>query len=114
MNCLELVLTTPWSLYDVFVIEEKHGFNKQVCKIKQILEYQQSLPSFLFQTFTIFIKDQLTKFIVVNVISVPIIAISILLIKWAGDSFFIYLWLFASACMFVSHFTYFVILVNFA
>lgn len=28
---IEAVLGLPWQIYDTFVIEEKHGFNKQVC-----------------------------------------------------------------------------------
>lgn len=30
VTLIESVLSLPWQLYDTFVIEEKHGFNKQV------------------------------------------------------------------------------------
>ncbi|XP_077976932.1 CAAX prenyl protease 1 homolog [Glandiceps talaboti] len=64
----------PWSIYSTFVIEQKHGFNKQ------------SLGFYL--------KDQLKKFVITLVISLPITAILIYIIKVGGDYFFIYAWLF--------------------
>ncbi|XP_070568575.1 CAAX prenyl protease 1 homolog [Ptychodera flava] len=68
------VTGTPWSMYSTFVIEEKHGFNKQ--------------------TLSFYIKDQMKKFVVTLVIALPITAILIYIIKMGGDYFFIYAWLF--------------------
>ncbi|XP_076374048.1 CAAX prenyl protease 1 homolog [Tachypleus tridentatus] len=68
------VVSLPWVVYRVFVLEERHGFNKQT-------------PGF-------FIKDQIKKFIVTQVIMLPIISAIIKIIKIGGEYFFIYLWLF--------------------
>ncbi|XP_038865226.1 CAAX prenyl protease 1 homolog [Salvelinus namaycush] len=64
----------PWSIYNTFVIEEKHGFN------------QQSLGFFL--------KDAVKKFIVTQCILLPVTSLLLYIIKIGGDFFFIYAWLF--------------------
>ncbi|BFZ09759.1 hypothetical protein BsWGS_12798 [Bradybaena similaris] len=69
------IMSLPWSLYSTFVIEEKHGFNKQ--------------------TLGFFIKDTLKHMGVTLVISLPVTAVLIYIIKAGGDYFFIYAWLFA-------------------
>lgn len=73
---LSVVVDLPWSIYSTFVVEEKHGFNKQT-------------PSF-------FAKDKIKKFVLSQVISAPVVAMAIYIIKIGGDYFFIYLWLFCS------------------
>ena len=65
----------PFSVYRTFVLEEKHGFNKQT-------------PGF-------YAKDQIKKFVVGQVIQTPILAAVIKIIYWGGDYFFVYLWVFA-------------------
>lgn len=69
-----LVTGLPWSLYSTFVIEERHGFNKQ--------------------TLGFFIKDQIKKLAVSIALSIPITSLLIYIIKIGGDYFFIYAWLF--------------------
>lgn len=64
----------PWSLYNTFVIEEKHGFNQQ--------------------TLGFFLKDALKKFAVTQCILVPVTSLLLYIIKIGGDYFFIYAWLF--------------------
>lgn len=64
----------PWSLYSTFVIEEKHGFNKQ--------------------TLGFFLKDLLKKLAVMTAISLPLVAALLYIIKWGGEYFFVYTWLF--------------------
>lgn len=64
----------PFTIYGTFVIEERHGFNKQ--------------------TFGFFVKDQIKKFIVMLLIAAPITALMIYIIKMGGDYFFIYVWAF--------------------
>ena len=56
-------------------MEQKHGFNKQT-------------PAF-------YVKDQIKKFIVGQLIQSPILAAIIKIVYWGGDYFFVYLWLFA-------------------
>ncbi|XP_068698816.1 CAAX prenyl protease 1 homolog isoform X2 [Montipora foliosa] len=64
----------PWTLYSTFVIEERHGFNKQ--------------------TIGFFFKDLLKKLAVMTAISLPLVAALLYIIKWGGQYFFIYTWLF--------------------
>ncbi|XP_077415078.1 CAAX prenyl protease 1 homolog [Vanacampus margaritifer] len=67
----------PWSLYNTFVIEEKHGFNQQ--------------------TLGFFIKDAVKKFAVTQCILLPVTSLLLYIIKIGGDYFFIYAWLFTLA-----------------
>lgn len=62
----------PWGLYSTFVIEERHGFNKQ--------------------TLGFFFKDLVKKLLVSTALTLPIVAAIIWIIKWGGDYFFIYAW----------------------
>lgn len=64
----------PWSLYNTFVIEEKHGFNQQ--------------------TLGFFLKDAFKKFAVTQCILLPVTSLLLYIIKIGGDYFFIYAWLF--------------------
>ncbi|XP_051578440.1 CAAX prenyl protease 1 homolog [Myxocyprinus asiaticus] len=64
----------PWSLYNTFVIEEKHGFNQQ--------------------TLGFFLKDAVKKFAVTQCILLPVTSLLLYIIKIGGDYFFIYAWLF--------------------
>lgn len=68
------ITSQPWSLYSTFVVEERHGFNKQ--------------------TLGFYVKDSIKKLIVGLVISLPITATLIYIIQIGGDYFFIYAWLF--------------------
>ncbi|KAE8624508.1 hypothetical protein XENTR_v10005971 [Xenopus tropicalis] len=64
----------PWSLYNTFVIEERHGFNQQ--------------------TLGFFFKDAVKKFLVTQCILLPVASLLLYIIKMGGDYFFIYAWLF--------------------
>ncbi|XP_059140651.1 CAAX prenyl protease 1 homolog [Physella acuta] len=68
------VTSLPWSLYSTFVIEERHGFNKQ--------------------TLGFFFKDTAKQFVVTIAIALPVTAALILIIQAGGTYFFIYAWLF--------------------
>jgi len=68
------ITSQPWSLYSTFVIEERHGFNKQ--------------------TLGFYIKDSIKKLLVGLCISLPITAALIYIIQIGGDYFFVYAWLF--------------------
>jgi len=69
------VTSLPWSLYSTFVLEEKHGFNKQ--------------------TVGFFFKDMVKKLVVSMVIALPVTSALIGIIKWGGEYFFIYAWVFS-------------------
>ncbi|KAL6261173.1 hypothetical protein P5V15_008697 [Pogonomyrmex californicus] len=73
INAFFHVFNLPITIYDIFVLEEKHGFNKQ--------------------TVTFFIKDEIKKFIVSQIITVPLLCGMIWIVKNGGDYFFWYLWI---------------------
>ena len=98
MNFVSTIMDLPLKIYNTFVLEEKHGFNKQVMKFsqKKIIQRIFTLKrDHLFQTPAFFIKDQIKKFIVVQLIALPFLCGVIWIVKNSGDNFFIYVWLFA-------------------
>lgn len=74
LNSINLFKDLPFKIYSHFVLEERHGFNKQT-------------PMF-------FIKDQIKGFVVGQVISIPISCAVIYIVQRGGDYFFVWLWLF--------------------
>ena len=74
MSIFSTITGLPFSVYKEFVLEQKHGFNKQT-------------PSF-------YVKDQIKKFVIGQLIQSPILAGIIKIVYWGGDHFYIYLWLF--------------------
>jgi len=64
----------PWSVYSTFVVEEKHGFNKQ--------------------TWQFYTKDKIKKFFVGQLIGLPILSLLLYIIRAGGQFFFVYAWLF--------------------
>lgn len=76
VSLFNFVVNMPFSVYRIFVLEEKHGFNKQ--------------------TAGFFIKDQIKSFVLSLVITLPIISIAIYIIKAGGDMFVAWLWLFTT------------------
>lgn len=81
LSLFSTVIGLPFSIYSTFVVEERHGFNKQT-------------PAF-------YAKDQVKKFLVGQIIQAPILAGIIKIVYWGGDQFYLYLWLF---CMFMLFF----------
>lgn len=73
-SLLSTLLDLPWSIYYTFVIEERHGFNKQ--------------------TAVFFAKDRVKKFFLMQAVVLPISCGIVQIIKMGGDYFFIYLWFF--------------------
>lgn len=67
----------PIAIYDTFVLEQKHGFNKQ--------------------TVMFFIKDEIKKFLVAQVITLPLLCGMIWIVQNGGDYFFWYLWILSVA-----------------
>lgn len=64
----------PLKLYKTFVLEEKHGFNKQ--------------------TLRFFVWDQVKGLIVGQVIMMPVTAAIIFIVQRGGELFFVWLWIF--------------------
>ncbi|XP_022094831.1 CAAX prenyl protease 1 homolog [Acanthaster planci] len=75
VSAYSTVVGLPWTIYSTFVLEEKHGFNKQ--------------------TAGFFIKDQIKMFLVTQALMAPIAAGLLYIIQMGGQYFFIYAWLFA-------------------
>lgn len=71
---IEFVIGLPWIMYHTFIIEEKHGFNKQ--------------------TMGFFLKDQVKKFVLSMAIGAPVMAALLWIIQIGGDYFFFYVWIF--------------------
>uniref|UniRef100_A0A7E4VJ95 CAAX prenyl protease n=1 Tax=Panagrellus redivivus TaxID=6233 RepID=A0A7E4VJ95_PANRE len=78
---IDVVLSLPFGLYDTFVIEERHGFNQQ--------------------TLGFYFTDKAKKIALNLALTVPIVSAIIWFVKWGGDYFFFYLWLFISAIIFL-------------
>ncbi|GLG97489.1 CAAX prenyl protease 1-like protein [Gryllus bimaculatus] len=75
MNLFNTLINMPFSVYHTFVVEERHGFNKQ--------------------TAGFFIKDKIKEFLVGQAIMLPLFAAIIWIVRIGGTYFFIYLWVFA-------------------
>ncbi|XP_012273312.1 CAAX prenyl protease 1 homolog [Orussus abietinus] len=76
INAFTTLVYFPFEVYHTFVLEEKHGFNKQ--------------------TALFFVKDQAKMFVVTQVITLPLICGIIWIVQHGGDYFFMYLWLFTT------------------
>lgn len=76
VSLFNFVTNIPFSIYGTFVLEEKHGFNKQ--------------------TTGFFIKDQLKSLVLGLVITLPIVSIAIYIIMLGGKMFVVWLWLFTT------------------
>ncbi|HCO82202.1 MAG TPA: peptidase M48, partial [Arenibacter sp.] len=66
------IVTTPFSYYHTFVIEEKFGFNKSTKKL--------------------FWADKIKGWIMMMVIGGGILALIIWFFQWAGTNFWVYAW----------------------
>ena len=74
VNIIGVFKDLPFTVYATFVLEEKHGFNKQ--------------------TVGFFIKDQMKTFVVGQTLTTPIVAAIIYIVQIGGDFFFVWLWAF--------------------
>lgn len=64
----------PFELYSTFVVEQRHGFNKQ--------------------TIGFFVKDHIKAFAVSQALSLPITCAVIYIVRIGGPHFYVWLWLF--------------------
>ena len=76
-----VIESAPYDLYKNFVIEERHGFNKQ--------------------TFELWLSDQVKTNLLIVSLGFPAIALGICIIQWAGPHFWIYVWLFCLVLLLV-------------
>ncbi|DAZ97407.1 TPA: hypothetical protein N0F65_011291, partial [Lagenidium giganteum] len=70
----DTIFGLPFSLYSTFVIEARHGFNKQTLKL--------------------FFMDKLKGLLLFMVIGYPVCAVLIYVIRWGGEHFYFYVWCF--------------------
>ncbi|XP_059057373.1 CAAX prenyl protease 1 homolog [Achroia grisella] len=76
VTLFNFIVNMPFTIYSTFVLEEKHGFNKQ--------------------TVGFFVKDQLKSLLLSLVITLPIISVAIYIIMLGGNMFVVWLWLFTT------------------
>lgn len=76
VSVIGLVKEMPFKVYNTFVVEEKHGFNKQ--------------------TIGFFIKDQIKFFILNIALSLPVAAAVIYIVQVGGTYFYVWIWVFVS------------------
>lgn len=76
VTLFNFVVNMPFTIYGIFVLEEKHGFNKQ--------------------TVGFFVKDQMKSLLLSLVITLPIISVAIYIIMLGGNMFVVWLWLFTT------------------
>ncbi len=74
LTVVSLVKEMPFTIYGVFVLEEKHGFNKQ--------------------TAGFFLLDQLKSLALSISLTLPIASAVIYIVQIGGQYFFVWLWLF--------------------
>ncbi|KAF9917511.1 hypothetical protein BX616_000770 [Lobosporangium transversale] len=74
LSIISTVISLPFSLYSTFVIEERHGFNKQTLKL--------------------YFTDMIKGHLVAGAIGMPFLAGFLKIIKISGDNFYFYVWLF--------------------
>lgn len=74
MSLIGQLKEMPFTIYGTFVLEEKHGFNKQTCRF--------------------FIKDQLKGMLIGNIVSIPIACAVIWIVSQNFDYLFVWLWAF--------------------
>ncbi|KAI4457672.1 caax prenyl protease 1 [Holotrichia oblita] len=67
------IINLPLAVYYTFVLEEKYGFNKQTARF--------------------FIVDKIKAFVLNQVIVLPMSALTIVIVKYGGDLFFVWLWM---------------------
>ncbi|OZJ02431.1 hypothetical protein BZG36_04463 [Bifiguratus adelaidae] len=80
-SLISTVISLPFSLYSTFVIEERHGFNKQ--------------------TLGLFFTDLLKGHLLGGAIGVPVLSGFLWIIGVSGDKFYVYIWVFMLVLQFV-------------
>lgn len=72
MTVVDTVISTPFSLYSTFVVEEKHGFNKT--------------------TLGLFFQDKAMMLGLTFLLGLPILSVVIYIIRIGGPHFYYYVW----------------------
>ncbi|KAH6560805.1 hypothetical protein BASA62_010239 [Batrachochytrium salamandrivorans] len=72
LTLISTLVNMPLSLYYTFVIEARHGFNKQ--------------------TIGLYFSDSIKTLLLTAVIGGPVLAAFLFIIQWAGPNFYLYVW----------------------
>ncbi|KAF7630843.1 CAAX prenyl protease [Meloidogyne graminicola] len=99
-SIFETVTELPFSYYETFYVEQKHGFNKEVCSLHCLVAF------FKFQTVPFFFMDRSKKLGLSLLITSPIVAAVVWIVHWGGQYFYIYVWAFVSIFIFLMMFIY--------
>lgn len=73
LSTASTIIDLPLTVYHTFILEEKYGFNKQTVRF--------------------FIWDKIKAFILNQVLTLSISSVAIVIVKYGGDWFFVWLWL---------------------
>jgi len=73
LTTMSTVVDLPFTVYHTFVLEEKYGFNKQTARF--------------------FTVDKIKAYILSQALTLPICSIIIVIVKYGGDWFFVWLWM---------------------
>jgi len=73
LTTIQTIVDLPLSVYYNFVLEEKFGFNKQ--------------------TAGFYIWDKIKGFILMQALTLPISSVAIMIVKYGGEYFFVWLWM---------------------
>ncbi|KAL7077589.1 hypothetical protein ACQ4LE_002987 [Meloidogyne hapla] len=80
------MIELPFSFYETFYVGQKHGFNNE--------------------TVPFFFQDRAKKFFLNLLISSTLVAAVVWIVHWGGQYFYIYVWAFVSAFIFLMMFIY--------
>ncbi|CAJ0593532.1 unnamed protein product [Cylicocyclus nassatus] len=78
---IDALIDLPWDMYDTFVIEDRHGFNKQ--------------------TLGFYFTDKAKKWVLSLAIMAPVLLVIEWIVEHGGPYFFVYVWLFVSVVLFL-------------
>ncbi|XP_017783980.1 PREDICTED: CAAX prenyl protease 1 homolog [Nicrophorus vespilloides] len=73
LTTIQTIVELPLTIYNTFVLEEEYGFNKQTARF--------------------FIIDKIKGFILNQVLTLPVSSVAIVIVKYGGDYFFLWLWI---------------------
>ncbi|KAF5270402.1 hypothetical protein FQR65_LT05590 [Abscondita terminalis] len=81
LTTISTIVELPFSIYHTFVLEEAYGFNKQTVRF--------------------FILDKIKGYVLGQCLTLPICSVIILIVKYGGDWFFVWLWITAGIIILV-------------
>jgi hypothetical protein len=84
----DTIISLPWSWYSTFVVEDRHGFRTEEMTLK------------------LWLTDTVKNLVLSAVIGAPVVAALVVLIRWGGAHFYLYVWTFLFVFQMVMMFIY--------